>query len=77
MTLAPPEVTRYDVLIKRAFQEFEIILCRGVLCLADICLIANDADTTQDADDCHNHQKFDQGNPDVRTAVPLARVNVW
>ena len=47
----------YDVLIKRAFQEFEIILCLGVLGLADIGL------TTNDADDCHNHQKFEQGKP--------------
>ena len=36
----------YDVLIKRAFQEFEIILCRGVLGLADIGLTTNEADTS-------------------------------
>ena len=62
----------YDVLIKRAFQEFEIILCRGVLGLADIGLITNDADTTQNADDCHNHQKFDQGKPGCPHSRPLS-----
>ena len=47
-------------MIKRAFQEFEIILGGRILRLADIGLIADDADAADDADDGNDNQKFDQ-----------------